>query len=245
VSSEDAAASPRRATRRRSRTSLRVQSPSRERTDRPRARTLTESTLQEEPETYSVADASFDLGTGSDEAAAHAQAATAAVSGNDDVKSRASSTYSQGESDTDDDDDDEHSPLLHRAGPARPSSLLARFRHVYPPSPIVKNILKCVLAYYIGELFTFVPFLSDLVGAPWDVDGPVRNAHVVATVAVYFMPARTIGGMIEADLFLVVGAAYSAFLICGSMASAVLFDHYDLLVRPSLSGLVACGCFRG
>ncbi|GAA5911771.1 hypothetical protein JCM8208_005592 [Rhodotorula glutinis] len=225
VSSEDAAASPRRATRRRSRTSLRVQSSSRDRTERPRARTLTESTLQEEPETYSVADGSLDLGAGSDQAAA-------AAAGDDDDKSRTSGSSSpetSGAEESGEEDDDEHSPLLHRAGTASPSALSTLRRSVFSPSPLVKNILKCVLAYYVGELFTFVPILSDLVGAPWDVDGPVRNAQVVATVAVYFMPARTVGGMIEADLFLLVGAAYAAFLTCGSMASAVLFDHYDLL----------------
>ncbi|GAA5929392.1 hypothetical protein JCM3775_002329 [Rhodotorula graminis] len=231
VSSEDAGASPRRTTRRKSRSSLRVQSSSRERVERPRARTLTESTLQEEPETYSVADSSFDLGAGSDEAAGQ-QGRDGATAGDGDAKSRASAPSLQEESGADEgteDDDDEHPPLLHRAGPASSSARSILGRHVYPPSPLVKNILKCVLAYYIGELFTFVPILSDLVGEPWDVDGPVRNAHVVATVAVYFMPARTIGGMIEADLFLLVGAAYAAFLTCGSMASAVLFDHYDLL----------------
>lgn len=220
---------------------MRTQSASRERVERPRARTLGESTLQEEPETYSVADASLNLGAGSgedaDSQAPHEASYGPTVNGH----SKGHDGDSLGEGETDDDDDDENSPLLHRPGVSK--SLLAKlYGRAFPPSPLVKNILKCVLAYYIGELFTFVPFLSDLVGAPWDVDGPVRNAHVVATVTVYFMPARTIGGMVEADLFLLVGAAYASVLTFGSMSVAVLADRYDLLVCTSLVPLDRATC---
>lgn len=59
--------------------------------------------------------------------------------------------------------------------PSSSRRLLALF---YPLSLTQKNVLKCVLAYFIAELFTFVPVLANIVGAPFDKDGPVRNAHV-------------------------------------------------------------------
>ncbi|BGP38095.1 hypothetical protein JCM10449v2_002022 [Rhodotorula kratochvilovae] len=217
--------SPRRASRRRSRSSLRAESPSKERRTRTRSRTITESTLQEEPESYSTTDSALDIeGSSVDEGQDGAkQASGRAVDDEDVVVNKGADSDS-----ADEEDDNNESPLLHQPTPsASPSPRL--YRRIFPLSSLTQNILKCVLAYYLGELFTFVPVLSNLVGAPWDVDGPVRNAHVVATVAVYFMPARTIGGMVEADLFLLVGAAYAAFLTCGSMGTAVLFDHFDLL----------------
>lgn len=150
---------------------------------------------------------------------------------------------------------EEEEPLLSHGAEAR-----SRFQ-IWPLSSVGKNVFKCVLAYLLAELFTFVPALAEGIGAPFEVDGPVRNAHVcvvslllsvvadgecsIATVAVYFNPAKTIGAMIEADLFMLVGAAYSAFvpslcpvlagadttdrfLCCGSMAMTVFLDGYGL-----------------
>ncbi|GAA5920193.1 hypothetical protein JCM1841_006641 [Sporobolomyces salmonicolor] len=137
------------------------------------------------------------------------------------------------DSSSDDDADDLDKPLLRRSPSSsqlRSSTVASRaFVRIFPLSPVIQNVLKCVLAYFLAELFTFVPLLSDLVGAPWDVDGPVRNAHVVATTSVYFWSARTIGGMLEADIYLLFGAVYAAFLTCGSMAMSVLFDKWGLL----------------
>ncbi|KAK4700985.1 hypothetical protein P7C70_g5252, partial [Phenoliferia sp. Uapishka_3] len=132
---------------------------------------------------------------------------------------------------SDSDSDDETPPTRRPTLPNNPSMLSKAIAIVYPPSPLAKNVIKCVLAYAVAELFTFVPALSELVGAPFDVEGPVRNAHVIATVAVYFNPAKTIGAMFEADLFMVIGLCYAAFLCCGSMAMTVLmndFGHHQL-----------------
>ncbi|BGP68500.1 hypothetical protein NBRC10513v2_001833 [Rhodotorula toruloides] len=113
-------------------------------------------------------------------------------------------------------------------------------------SPLAKNVAKCALSYFLAELFTFVPFLSDALGSPFDVDGPIKNAHVVATVAVYFMPSRTIGGMVEADLFLSLAALFAIFLSCGSMAMTVFLDAYDLLtLGHALVIVLWIGCGYG
>jgi hypothetical protein len=61
-----------------------------------------------------------------------------------------------------------------------------------------RGILKCTIAYTIATLFTFVPILSGLLSAPFDLAGPVRGGHVVATVATYYNPAKTLGAMFEA-----------------------------------------------
>lgn len=81
--------------------------------------------------------------------------------------------------DSSDSDSDDESPPARRARPLVTVSWLDKaVARVYPPSPLTKNVVKCVIAYALAELFTFVPVLSDLVGAPFDVEGPVRNAHV-------------------------------------------------------------------
>lgn len=97
------------------------------------------------------------------------------------------------------------------------------------------NVLKCVSAYAVGSLFTFVPSLSDFLGTPWDIDGPVRNAHLVATVAVYFSPGRTLGAMIETDLYLLLAAVYALILMAGSLATAVTLESFGASVRSSRS----------
>ncbi|BGP30214.1 hypothetical protein JCM10296v2_001966 [Rhodotorula toruloides] len=113
-------------------------------------------------------------------------------------------------------------------------------------SPLAKNVAKCVLSYFLAELFTVVPFLSDALGSPFDVDGPIRNAHVVATVAVYFMPSRTMGAMVEADIFLSLAALFAIFLSCSSMAMTVFLDAYDLLTLGHALVLVLwIGCGYG
>lgn len=40
-------------------------------------------------------------------------------------------------------------------------------------------------------------------------------------------PARTIGSMLEAILFMLMGACYATFLCCGSMAMSVAFDRIE------------------
>jgi hypothetical protein len=64
-----------------------------------------------------------------------------------------------------------------------------------------QRVLKCSLAYIIGCLFTFVPVLHQwMIGEGYDQDGgrmPVAS-HMAATVTVFFLPSKTVGGMVEA-----------------------------------------------
>lgn len=58
---------------------------------------------------------------------------------------------------------------------------------------VQRGVIKCCIAYFVATLFTFVPWLSDLFAAPFDVEGPVSGAHVIATVSTYYNPAKTLG----------------------------------------------------
>lgn len=81
-------------------------------------------------------------------------------------------------------------------------------------SPDGHQILKCTLAYLLGSTATFVPFLSDFLGHR---DGK----HIVATLTVYFHPARTMGSMIEATLIAIVAVAYAEIVNLFSMAVSI------------------------
>lgn len=83
-------------------------------------------------------------------------------------------------------------------------------------SPTGKGVLKCTLAYSLGSLFTLWEPLSDFLGKP---DGK----HVVATITVYFHPARTAGSMIEGTLIATVAVIYAEIISIASMATSVFF----------------------
>ncbi|KAF8143351.1 hypothetical protein K438DRAFT_1876211 [Mycena galopus ATCC 62051] len=111
--------------------------------------------------------------------------------------------------DYDSDASDETSSTITR--PDEPSTWWTRL----PTVPLVyRNIIKCAIAYFIASLFTFSPDLTTYG------DGerrPSPSGHMVATVMVYFNPAKTMGGMVEADMYCFVGLVYSAFVCLSSM----------------------------
>ncbi|KAE9403103.1 hypothetical protein BT96DRAFT_990562 [Gymnopus androsaceus JB14] len=103
-----------------------------------------------------------------------------------------------------------------------PPSRWYSLRHRIPSIPILyRNIFKCAIAYFIASLFTFNPylsgFISDMVSYGSGERKPLPSGHMVATVAVYFNPAKTMGGMIEADFYCIFGVVYSAFICLSSM----------------------------
>ncbi|KAK3685044.1 Fusaric acid resistance protein-like-domain-containing protein [Podospora appendiculata] len=83
-------------------------------------------------------------------------------------------------------------------------------------SPMGRGVLKCTLAYTIASLATFYSPISDFLGKP---DGK----HVVATITVYFHPARTAGSMIEAILIAIIAVAYAEAVSILSICTSVLF----------------------
>lgn len=99
-----------------------------------------------------------------------------------------------------------------------------------------RGILKCSLAYLLGSLATFVPFLASILGQQ---DGK----HMVATITVYFHPARSRGSMFEAILMAGLAFTYAVFISFTSMGVSILFGQkFDLLfVGHIIVLIVFCG----
>ncbi|KAH7186064.1 Fusaric acid resistance protein-like-domain-containing protein [Fusarium flagelliforme] len=83
-------------------------------------------------------------------------------------------------------------------------------------TPNGRGVLKCTIAYTIASLATFVPFVANFLGKP-------EGKHVVATITVYFHPARSTGSMIEAILIAIVAVAYAEVISVLSMVTSVFF----------------------
>jgi gas vesicle protein len=115
--------------------------------------------------------------------------------------------------------------------------LLYRCRqgYAYARSPTGVGILKCSLAYILGSLATFVPAIAGLLGKN---DGK----HIVATITVYFHPARSAGSMLEAVILAFAAFLYAAFISFSSMAVSAYFGNHDLLVLGHVIVLIIfCG----
>ncbi|KAH8124995.1 hypothetical protein ACSS6W_010016 [Trichoderma asperelloides] len=108
-----------------------------------------------------------------------------------------------------------YASLSTRAGAMANSAKAALLRFIkWLDSPLGHGVLKCTLAYTIASLATFLSPLSSFLGKP---DGK----HVVATITVYFHPARSTGSMIEAVLIAVVAVAYAELVSIFSMVTSV------------------------
>lgn len=79
-----------------------------------------------------------------------------------------------------------------------------------------KMVLKCSFAYMIGSLFTFIPALNALCGTH-------IASHMAATVTVFFNPAKSVGGMVEAAGF---GWLYTLAALTLSLASMYTTDYF-------------------
>ena len=124
---------------------------------------------------------------------------------------------------------DERAPLLGlRSGYQKPSNiprliseasrwLLHTFLE-FAKSRTGKGVLKCSIAYFLGSLATFVPGIAAMLGQQ---DGK----HMVATITVYFHPARSQGSMFEAIILAALAFAYAAFIGFTSMGVSILFGR--------------------
>lgn len=107
--------------------------------------------------------------------------------------------------------------------------------YAFATSPMGVDILKCSLAYVLGSLATFVPFIAGLLGKN---DGK----HMVATVTVYFHPARSAGSMAQAIMLAFGAVVYAAVLSFTSMAVSHYFGEKHLLaLGHTIVLIVFCG----
>jgi len=100
-----------------------------------------------------------------------------------------------------------------------------RYRQAYAywASDTGIGILKCSLAYILGSLATFVPAIAGFLGKN---DGK----HIVATITVYFHPARSAGSMLEAVLLALAAFSYATLVSFSSMAVSFYFGRRHQLV---------------
>ncbi|KAL3471709.1 transcriptional regulator of RNA polII, SAGA, subunit-domain-containing protein [Aspergillus californicus] len=98
------------------------------------------------------------------------------------------------------------------------------------------GVLKCSLAYLLGSLATFVPALAAILGRQ---DGK----HVVATITVYFHPARSQGSMYKALICAFLAFIYTALVSVTSMCVSMFFqDTLDMLaLGHTIVLIVFCG----
>lgn len=124
----------------------------------------------------------------------------------------------------------------------------SRFLQRHQISPLfVKTVVKCVIAYLIASLFTYVPALSHRMALflpnhdPND-KVPISNLHFIATVAVYFHPGRSVGSMVEANIFALFGFGYAIALALTSMTLAVYLHEHEF---PLTSNAISVVFFVG
>ncbi|KAI4134483.1 MAG: hypothetical protein LQ347_001481 [Umbilicaria vellea] len=89
---------------------------------------------------------------------------------------------------------------------------------MFVTSKTAKDVLKCSIAYFLGSLATFLPPIAAFLGHQ---DGK----HMVATITVYFHPARSQGSMFEAILVATLAFVYAVFICFTSMGVSVLFGQ--------------------
>lgn len=131
-------------------------------------------------------------------------------------------------------------------GKAVDQSIWSRFgQQVFQkrPSLFTKTVMKCVLAYFLASLFTYSPYLSHKMAQflPDHDDNkkvPISNLHLIATVAVYFHPGRSMGSMVEASIYALAGFLYSIFIGLASMLVAVLLHDQGFPVTSNVITVV-------
>ena len=145
-------------------------------------------------------------------------------------------------------DNDETQPLL--AGRVnsfhlRPAGRFHRFAEyikngfanafAFAISPMGQNILKCSITYLLGSMATFLGPIRDSLGQN---DGK----HMVATITVYFHPARSAGSMEEATLLALAAFLYAAFISFTSMGVSFIFGQINhIMIGHAIVLVVFCG----
>lgn len=144
------------------------------------------------------------------------------------------SLSSDSEENDDSDDDDFTSPSKQSYSGIykRLSRKLNQWKHHHLTlSHKQKMVLKCSFAYMIGSLFTFVPALNALCGTH-------IASHMAATVTVFFNPAKSVGGMVEAAGF---GWLYTLAALTLSIASMYTTDYFLEHHMPTTAAVVSLG----
>ncbi|KAK6910779.1 hypothetical protein I203_104811 [Kwoniella mangroviensis CBS 8507] len=108
------------------------------------------------------------------------------------------------------------------------------WKRVWRPSPVSIAIFKCSLAYLVASLFTYVPFLAELLSTQTETDAhgrvtyrPANSAHMVATIVVYYNPAKSLGNMLLSTRYCFLLALFASFVSISAIGTIELFDHFS------------------
>ncbi|KAH9906627.1 Fusaric acid resistance protein-like-domain-containing protein [Xylariomycetidae sp. FL2044] len=93
-------------------------------------------------------------------------------------------------------------------------------------SPKGKGTIKCSIAYLLASMGTFWHPAAKFLG-------PMDGKHIVATITVYFHPARTAGSQMEAVTIAVIAVCYAMFIGTLSMEVSVLVGSVLDMVQLS------------
>ena len=98
------------------------------------------------------------------------------------------------------------------------------------------GILKCSIAYVMASMGTFMPLISNFLGDSF-------GKHMMATVTVYFHPARSLGSMFKALVCAAIAFVYAVFISFSSMGVSILFDDHlhKLALGHAIVLIVFCG----
>ncbi|KAI2790268.1 hypothetical protein POX_d05777 [Penicillium oxalicum] len=88
----------------------------------------------------------------------------------------------------------------------------------------VVGIFKCSLAYLLASMAVFIPVVGALLGNHY-------GKHLVATITVYFHPARSQGAMYKALICASVAFLFATFLSLGSMWVTIFFQRRHGLIE--------------
>ncbi|GAA5797451.1 hypothetical protein HPULCUR_002835 [Helicostylum pulchrum] len=92
-----------------------------------------------------------------------------------------------------------------------------------------KMVLKCSFAYTLGSLFTFIPRLNAICGTH-------IASHIAAAVTIFFNPANSVGGIIEAAGF---GWLYTLVALALSLASLCTTSFFLQREMPLMASCVS------
>ncbi|CEJ62395.1 hypothetical protein PMG11_10895 [Penicillium brasilianum] len=85
------------------------------------------------------------------------------------------------------------------------------------------GIFKCSLAYLLASLAVFIPVIGSLLGNQY-------GKHLVATITIYFHPARSQGSMYKALICAFVAFLFATFLSLSSMWVTITIERkHDLI----------------
>lgn len=95
-----------------------------------------------------------------------------------------------------------------------------------------RRILKASVAYLFACLVSFTPWFKPYIGA---------SGHLAASSAVFFNPAKSLGGMVDAATAGLCAILFGVLVSVASMLSAIWFNQRNLYIWGHVASVVVFG----